>query len=180
MSTSITGPGQAAGSGYRLEAENEARPQRRGETRAAPTPTPSRSTLDRCTLGRSAPGQSVNATAGGAGAWRRWSWPLRCRPRWLAATCTATASDQQYVTQFRVSVRHQLPLRIDPAGSAAPGDSLAGAGGSSAMLEMINDSQIVVQYLKSRQIVDDLAAAGVDLAAIYARNGADPVRTPAP
>ena len=77
------------------------------------------------------------------------------------------ASDQ-YVTQVRLSIRHQAPLRIDPTGAASQS-----AGGSSAMLEMINDSEIVTQYLKSRQIVDDMAAAGVDLAAIYARTDAD-------
>jgi capsular polysaccharide transport system permease protein len=82
------------------------------------------------------------------------------------------ASDQ-YVTQFRLSVRHQAPLRVDPTGASTPGGSQAGAGGSGAVLEMINDSQIVTQYLKSRQILDDMAAAGVDLAAIYARNDTD-------
>jgi hypothetical protein len=82
------------------------------------------------------------------------------------------ASDQ-YVTQFRLSIRHQAPLRVDPTGGSAPGESLADAGGSSAMLEMVNDSQIVTQYLKSRQIIDDMAAAGVGLPAIYARGDAD-------
>jgi capsular polysaccharide transport system permease protein len=84
------------------------------------------------------------------------------------------ASDQ-YVTQFRLSVRHQAPLRVDPTGTSIAGDSVAGASGSGAgaLLEMINDSQIVTQYLKSRQVVDDMAAAGVDLAAIYARSDAD-------
>jgi capsular polysaccharide transport system permease protein len=170
MSTSIVASGQAAGSGYRLDADSDTRPATAPLRQAEIHPSQTRPTQGHAGPGHTGPVRKRNRR-------RRW----RLASLLLAVTLPTAvvggylygyASDQ-YVTQFRVSVRHQLPLRIDPAGSAAPGDSLAGAGGSSAMLEMINDSQIVVQYLKSRQIVDDLAAAGVDLAAIYARNDAD-------
>jgi capsular polysaccharide transport system permease protein len=77
----------------------------------------------------------------------------------------------QYVTEFRFSVRHEAPLRMDGTGSAAMTASL----GSSAVSPMavIMDSQIVIQYLKSRQVIDDIVAAGVDLDAIYGRNDSD-------
>lgn len=77
----------------------------------------------------------------------------------------------QYVTEFRFSVRHEAPLRMDGTGSAAMTASL----GTSAVspLAVITDSQIVIQYLKSRQVIDDIVAAGVDLDAIYARNDTD-------
>ena len=74
----------------------------------------------------------------------------------------------QYVTEFRFTVRHQSPLRMDTTSSSA---SLLMGGG--AALAVINDSQIVIQYLKSRQIIDDIAAAGVDLDAIYAGRDKD-------
>ena len=77
----------------------------------------------------------------------------------------------QYVTEFRFSVRHEAPLRMDGTGSAAMTASM----GTSAVspLAVITDSQIVIQYLKSRQVIDDIVAAGVDLDAIYARNDTD-------
>ncbi|HEX2943275.1 MAG TPA: hypothetical protein VHO91_19640 [Rhodopila sp.] len=78
-------------------------------------------------------------------------------------------ADNQYVSTFRFSVRHQAPLRVDPSGGGAMATSL----GPAATLAMINDSQIVVQYLKSRQVIDDVAAAGVDLDTIYAQSDRD-------
>jgi capsular polysaccharide transport system permease protein len=74
----------------------------------------------------------------------------------------------QYVTEFRFSVRHEQPLRADPA--QGPAAALAGPG---SVLTAMTDSQIVIQYLKSRQIVGDLTAAGIDLDAIYARDNGD-------
>jgi capsular polysaccharide transport system permease protein len=78
-------------------------------------------------------------------------------------------ADDQYVTEFRFSVRRQAPLRVD-----SPGPSVASAlGGGGSPLAVIVDSQIVVQYLKSRQVIDDIAASGVDLDAIYAGSDRD-------
>lgn len=74
----------------------------------------------------------------------------------------------QFVTEFRFSVRQEAPLRVDP--TPGPAQTLSGNG---ALLTVMTDSQIVVQYLKSRQIIDDLIAAGVNLDAIYARNNGD-------
>ncbi len=79
-------------------------------------------------------------------------------------------ADDQYVTEFRFSVRHQAPLRMEAAASSALGGPLSGAGSAMAV---INDSQIVIQYLKSRQIIDDIAATGIDLEAIYGSRGRD-------
>lgn len=72
-------------------------------------------------------------------------------------------ADDQYVTEFRFSVRHQAPLRME----AMTASSMGGSLGAVTPLAIINDSQIVIQYLKSRQIIDDIAATGVDLDAIY-------------
>ena len=77
----------------------------------------------------------------------------------------------QYVTEFRFNVRHEAPLRMDGTGSAAMTASLG--SGAASPLAVITDSQIVIQYLKSRQVIDDIVAAGVDLDAIYARNDTD-------
>ncbi len=87
-------------------------------------------------------------------------------PMLLAAGYLYRFAADQYVTEFRFSVRHEAPLRVDPV----PGMAVAGNG---AMLAVMTDSQIVIQYLKSRQIVDDMIAAGVDLDAIYARDNGD-------
>jgi capsular polysaccharide transport system permease protein len=72
----------------------------------------------------------------------------------------------QYVTEFRFSVRHAAPLRMD-ATVASP--LTASLGGGVSPLAVITDSQVVIQYLKSRQVIDDIIASGVDLDAIYAR-----------
>jgi capsular polysaccharide transport system permease protein len=113
--------------------------------------------------------------------------PLRLPPRsrhrrliWLLLTVLVPVvvagtylygyAADQYVTEFRFSVRHQMPLRMDPGGGSASA-SLLGSGGSP--LAVINDSQIVIQYLKSRQIIEDIAATGIDLDAIYADQDKD-------
>jgi capsular polysaccharide transport system permease protein len=86
----------------------------------------------------------------------------------MSAYLYGCAADQ-YVTEFRFSVRHQAPLRVD---SQAP-PAAAAQGGSGSPLAVIVDSQIVVQYLKSRQVIDDITAAGVDLDAVYAGSDRD-------
>ena len=106
----------------------------------------------------------------------------RRRGRWLSlllAVAVPTAlmagylyriADDQYVTEFRFSVRHQTPMHMDATQGSAFAAPLSGSAGA---LSVINDSQIVIQYLKSRQVLDDLAAAGVDFDAIYATDSRD-------
>ena len=113
--------------------------------------------------------------------------PLRWRARrrrWRMASLVLTVllptalsgaylygyADDQYVTEFRFSVRHEAPLRMDGVASQAPAASL---GGGASPLAVITDSQIVIQYLKSHQVIDDMIASGVDLDAIYARTDKD-------
>ena len=74
------------------------------------------------------------------------------------------------MTEFRFSVRHQTPMHMDAQQASAFAAPLSGSAGA---LSVINDSQIVIQYLKSRQVLDDLAAAGVDFDAIYAADSRD-------
>ena len=91
-------------------------------------------------------------------------------PTALAGTYLYGYADDQYVTEFRFSVRHEAPLRMDAtAGSTLP----ASLGGSTSPLAVITDSQVVIQYLKSRQVIDDIVASGVNLDAIYARTDKD-------
>jgi capsular polysaccharide transport system permease protein len=90
-------------------------------------------------------------------------------PTALAGVYLYCYADDQYVTEFRFSVRHEAPLRMDPAANPSP---IAALGGGVSPLMTMTDSQIVIQYLKSRQVIDDIIASGVDLDAIYAR--ADP------
>ena len=91
-------------------------------------------------------------------------------PTALAGTYLYRYADDQYVTEFRFSVRHEAPLRMDATASSTLPASL---GGSASPLAVITDSQVVIQYLESRQVIDDIAASGVDLDAIYARNDKD-------
>jgi capsular polysaccharide transport system permease protein len=90
-------------------------------------------------------------------------------PTALAGAYLYRYADDQYVTEFRFSVRHEAPLRMDPAANTMA----ATLGGGSTPLAVITDSQIVIQYLKSRQVIDDMIAAGVDLDAIYAKSDKD-------
>jgi capsular polysaccharide transport system permease protein len=90
---------------------------------------------------------------------------------WLAALPALAAAiwlhgwaADQYISEFRFTVRQQQPPRSEAAGSAL-------AGGN-PMLATIVDSEVVVQYLRSRQVLDDIAPR-LDLDAIYARPEAD-------
>ena len=87
------------------------------------------------------------------------------------ATYLYRYADDQYVTEFRFSVRHQAPLRTDPGTGAGLTPALSASPASA--ITVMTDSQIVMQYLKSHQIIDDIVASGVDLDAIYARQDAD-------
>jgi capsular polysaccharide transport system permease protein len=91
-------------------------------------------------------------------------------PTALAGAYLYAYADDQYVTEFRFSVRHEAPLRVDGTASAAMTMPL---GGGASPLATMTDSQIVIQYLKSRQVIDDIIASGVDLDAIYARADTD-------
>lgn len=72
----------------------------------------------------------------------------------------------QYVSEFRFSVRQQHAFRGDSA-------SLASAlGGGNPLMAVIGDSQIVVGYLESQQILSDIASK-VDIKAVYARDDVD-------
>jgi capsular polysaccharide transport system permease protein len=91
-------------------------------------------------------------------------------PTALAGAYLYRYADDQYVTEFRFSVRHEAPLRVDA--TAAPSLTASFGGGASPLATM-TDSQIVIQYLKSRQVIDDMIASGVDLDAIYAHSDKD-------
>ena len=80
-------------------------------------------------------------------------------------------ADDQFVTEFRFSVRHQTPMHMESGQSSALASPLGGR--EPGAIEVINDSQIVTQYLKSRQVIDDMMAEGVDLDAIYAGKDRD-------
>jgi capsular polysaccharide transport system permease protein len=83
-----------------------------------------------------------------------------------AAYLYGFASDQ-FVSEFRFRVRHAQTSTMEPAAT------LAGlSGGASSVLQGISDSEIVVQYLQSRQVLDDLRPL-VNLDKVYARPGAD-------
>ena len=91
-------------------------------------------------------------------------------PTGLAGTYLYGYADDQYVSEFRFSVRHEAPLRMEGTANAPMTAPLT--GGASPLATM-TDSQIVIQYMKSRQVIDDMVAAGVDLDAIYARSDRD-------
>jgi capsular polysaccharide transport system permease protein len=91
-------------------------------------------------------------------------------PTALAGIYLYRYADDQYETEFRFSVRHEAPLRMDATASQSLPASI---GGGVSPLAVITDSQIVIQYLKSRQVIDDIIASGVDLDAIYARSDKD-------
>jgi capsular polysaccharide transport system permease protein len=91
-------------------------------------------------------------------------------PTGLAGAYLYRYADDQYVTEFRFSVRHEAPLRVDGTANPATATPLAGVA---SPLTAMTDSQIVIQYFKSRQVVDDIIASGVDLDAIYAGSDKD-------
>jgi capsular polysaccharide transport system permease protein len=92
-------------------------------------------------------------------------------PTGLAGIYLYRYADDQYVSEFRFSVRHEAPLRME--GTANTSATAPVSGGGISPLATMTDSQIVIQYLKSRQVIDDMVAAGVDLDAIYAGSDKD-------
>lgn len=75
------------------------------------------------------------------------------------------ASDQ-YETEFRFSVRQQQPLKMD---NMSIGSAI---GGGNPLLAVITDSEVVVQYLQSREVVDQISRS-IDLHQVYSPPGAD-------
>ena len=61
----------------------------------------------------------------------------------------AIASDQ-YVSEFRFIVRQQMPE------TTSPSSLLSGLSGGNPMLAMVEDSEVVTQYIASHQILSDL------------------------
>ena len=83
-----------------------------------------------------------------------------------AAYLYGIASDQ-FVSEFRFHVRHAQPSAMD---TSSPVSGLTGA--ASVALQGMTNSEIVVQYLQSRKVLDDLRPL-VDIEHIYARPDAD-------
>ncbi len=75
------------------------------------------------------------------------------------------ASDQ-YISEFKFVVRQQAPQNAAPAGL------LSALGGGNPMLAVIEDSEIVVQYIGSLQILSDLRGR-ISLDEIYSTPRAD-------
>lgn len=71
-------------------------------------------------------------------------------PGLLASAWLWGAASDQYVSEFRFAVRRQAPPRADMPSIAS---ALSGANNLMALLQ---DSEMVVQYLRSRQVIDDL------------------------
>lgn len=86
-------------------------------------------------------------------------------PTLLAALYYGFVVSNQYVSEFRFAVRSQ---DFAPAGSSAASTAL----GAAARAGGFTDNFLVVDYLSSRQAVEDLLKT-VDLRAMYARAGVD-------
>lgn len=81
-----------------------------------------------------------------------------------AAYLWGFAADQ-YASEFRFSVRREAPI----GASAGIGGAAASIlGGGNPMLALTHDGQVVVQYLRSRQAMDDVGAA-LDLGTMLGR-----------
>ena len=87
-------------------------------------------------------------------------------PTVLAGIYLYEFAADQYVSEFRYRLRHAQPAKLENA------SALAGLAGAGAALETMTDSEIVVQYLQSRQVIDDIQPE-VDLDTIYGQNERD-------
>lgn len=105
---------------------------------------------------------------------RRRRWPWRT---WLFGLCVllptlATAfyefcfASDQYVSELKFVISQQMPQTTVPSSLALD------LGGGNPMMQMIEDSEVVVQYIKSEQIIEDLSGA-ISLNDIYATRQAD-------
>ncbi|WP_428032552.1 hypothetical protein [Ancylobacter sp.] len=88
-------------------------------------------------------------------------------PTLVAALYYGFVVSNQYVSEFRFAVRSQ---DFAPAGATAASTALGAAARSGGF----TDNFLVVDYLTSRQAVEDLMKT-VDLRAMYARAGVDPL-----
>ena len=86
----------------------------------------------------------------------------------LAAIYVYGFASDQYVSEFRFRLRNAQTSRLDSS-SASLMSSLTGTSGA---LEAAAESEIVVQYLESRQVLEDIKPA-IDLDRIYGRESAD-------
>ena len=99
---------------------------------------------------------------------RRTRWqPIILLPSAISAAYLYEIASDQFVSEFRFHVRHAPPSAMD---TSSPVSGLTGA--ASVALQGMTDSEIVVQYLQSRKVLDDLRPL-VDIEHIYARPDAD-------
>ncbi len=114
-----------------------------------------------------APGGLAEPAATRRAARRRFPWGMvsfllvAILPTLIAGVYLVRFASDQYLSEFRFSVRQAQPLRSDP------GMSLPGLSAGNPLLATLLDSEIVVQYIASRQILDDLQGE-IDLPALYA------------
>ena len=100
----------------------------------------------------------------------RWPWRLLSflaavvLPTAIAAIYFLTIASSQYVSEIRFSVRHADPLRTDPT-------LVSGSASASVAVAML-ESQEVVQYVRSREMVDQIEKQ-IDLRSVYAAHGID-------
>jgi capsular polysaccharide transport system permease protein len=87
-------------------------------------------------------------------------------PTLLTAVYLFGFAADQYVCEFHVSVRQNQPAPMET------GSLMQSLTGGSSMLAAAIDSEIVVEYLKSQQLLNDLHG-GIDFAAVYAAPQAD-------
>jgi capsular polysaccharide transport system permease protein len=88
-------------------------------------------------------------------------------PSAITAVYLYDVASDQYVSEFRFRVRHAQTSTMEPA------SALGGlAGGATAALQGMIDSEIVVQYLQSRQVLDDLQPL-ISIEHVYARPEVD-------
>jgi capsular polysaccharide transport system permease protein len=101
---------------------------------------------------------SINSRQNVSLDWRRglsWRWVTFIAfvvvPTLAAGAYLYLLASDQYVSEFRFRLRHAEPSHMSAA------SALAGLTGASAAVDSMSDSEIVVQYIESRQILDDLA-----------------------
>ena len=87
-------------------------------------------------------------------------------PTTIVSSYLFAIAANQYVCEFHVSVRQNQAMPLET------GSLMQGLTGGSSVLAAAIDSEIVIEYIKSRQILSDLGDQ-VDFNAIYARPDAD-------
>ena len=87
-------------------------------------------------------------------------------PTAIAAGYEYGFASDQYVSEFKFIVRQQMPE------TSGPSSIMSALGGGNPMLAMIEDSEVVEQYIGSHQILSDLHAS-LSLDNIFATKTAD-------